>query len=538
MSFNTASAPAEKTVAQQLVELLEAADPKRPKTNWDKLDVEIQHHGRAITLPGDPSKMPEEKAIAALQRRVADNNQSFVFRELIDNGHPFDAAVAFVKAMTKLYGWASPQTVMTFFGPKPPQMLSIRTGHAVDDVVQCPFGAFALPGVDGLVRTMWDSTPKGQICFSVHYEGPKKVKHILLELITEARRILREESIYRGKAIRFNVDSDGNIDLNTPPEFLDVSDTSEADLIFDTDIQSMIDNNILVPIKATTACRKHKIPLKRGILLEGPYGTGKSLTARMVAAVCEKNGWTFVLLDRVQGLRTALEFANLYGPAVVFAEDIDRIAATRDEEANDLINTIDGVVSKKSEIMTILTTNFAEKLNPVILRPGRLDAVISLRAPSDAAVARLLKAYAGKLLPDDADTTESAKELSGQIPASIRECVERAKLGMIGRGAKTLSDRDLLIAAKTMKNHLALLNKKVDEETDAQKLATSLRKVIGGTTEVVEAVDELESSVNDNSYKLDSLANRSRKTQETLEEIGGTVNNVEELSEKILRHVN
>ncbi len=495
----------DQNIVQQLAEALQqAAIPASKRPNWDRLDVEIKHEGRAITLPGDPANMPEEKAVEALQRKIADNNQPFVFREFIDNGHPFDAAVAFVKAMTKLYGWASPQTVMTMFGPKPPQMLSIKTGHGIEDVIQCPFGAFKLPGIDNLVHTMWDGNNKGQMHFLVFYEGPKKAKHILLELITEARRILREESIYRGKAIRFSVDSDGDVDLNSPPEFMDVSDTSEADLIFDADIQAQIDTSILVPIKDTASCRKHKIPLKRGVLLEGPYGTGKSLTARMTAAVCEKNGWTFVLLDRVQGLRTALDFANQYAPAVVFAEDIDRIAAERDEEANDLINTIDGVVSKRSEIMTILTTNFADKLNPVILRPGRLDAVISLRAPSNEAVARLLKAYAGKLLPESESTARAAVELSGQIPASIRECVERAKLGMIGRGAKTLSDSDLVVAARTMKNHLALLNKDQKKPTHAEKLAESLQAVVNGnkptdevgansrdtTTSVIHRIDE------------------------------------------------
>jgi len=451
---------------------------KAKKVNWDKLDVGIEHQGRAITLPGDPAKMPMEKAVEALQRKIKDESQPYEIHEIIE-GYALDAAVAFVKAMAQLYGWASPVSTPTFFGPKPPQFLSVRTGPGLDDVVQCPLGGFRLPGIDELVQTLIGPHGKGRTpAFVVHCVVKKKDRHILLELANLARKIVREESIYRGKAIRLVMGCNDELDIANPPEFLDVSDTSESSLIFDADIQEQINTNILVPVKYTATCRKLKIPLKRGILLEGPYGTGKSLTARMTANVCLQNGWTFILLDRVQGLRVALEFAKMFAPAVVFAEDIDRIASERDEEANDLINIIDGVVSKSVQIMTILTTNFADRLNPVILRPGRLDAVISLRAPSAEAVKGLLRMYAGDLLPADADLSGAGKELAGQIPASIRECVERAKLGMVGRGATTLVDRDLVISAQTMKNHLALLNKDNKKPSDAEVLAESLHKVV------------------------------------------------------------
>lgn len=453
-------------------------EERNKKINWDKLDVPIEHVGRAITLPGEPGPMPTEKAIEALQRKLADENQEFQVFEIIE-AYPLDAAVAFVKAMAQLYGWSSPVAVPGFFGPKPPTMISVKTGPGRDDVVQCPTGGFKLPGIAPIVQTMIGPHRKnGRMAFVIHTKIKKKDRHVLLELANLTRKIVEEESIYRGKAIRLAMNYDNDLDIDNPPDFIDPSDTSESSLIFDQDIRDQIETSILTPIKNTTECRKNKIPLKRGILLEGPYGTGKSLTARMVANTCVENGWTFILLDKVQGLRAALEFANMFAPAVVFAEDIDRIASDRDEDANDLINTIDGVISKKSEIMTILTTNFAEKLNPVILRPGRLDAVISLRAPSAEAVRKLLKMYAGKLLPSDADLTAAGKELSGQIPASIRECVERAKLGMISRGAKTLIDRDLVVAAQTMKNHLALLNKDQKQPSDAEVLHSALASVV------------------------------------------------------------
>jgi len=463
----------------------------KAKTNWNRLDVDIRHEGRAITLPGDPDKMPIDKAVEALLRKQADEEQIFEVFEIID-AYPFDAAVACTKAMINLYGWASPQTEITKstsgVQKNPPMMLAVKTGLADDDVVQCPLGAFKLPGVDEMVKTLITEVAPGKLGFVITGKVKKRSKHIVLELATETRRIVKEQSIYRGKAIRLGVDDDGSLDVNNPPAFLDVRE--KDDLVFDHDIQAQIDTSILTPILHTKAVRAARIPLKRTILLEGPYGTGKSLTARMAARVCEENGWTFILLDRVQGLRAALEFANRYSPAVVFAEDIDRVSEVRDEDANDLINMIDGVLSKRSEIMTILTTNFAEKIDQAMIRPGRLDAVISLRAPTDEAVQRLIRVYAGALLPADTDVSQAAKELSGQIPASIRECVERAKLGMIGRGADKLADSDLVVSAQTMKNHLKLLNREAKQPSVGERLVESLQEaVFNGKGEVIANIE-------------------------------------------------
>src|SRR5690606_35602369 len=142
-------------------------------------------------------------------------------------------------------------------------------------------------------------------------------------------------------------------------------------MIHTKETDALIRTNIFSPLKHTEACRKHKIPLKRGILLEGKYGTGKSLTARVTAKVAVDNGWTFIMLNRAQGLRAAIEFARTYQPCVIFAEDIDRVADREDENVNDLVNMLDGVVTKDMEMMICLTTNFIEKIDQALLRPGR-----------------------------------------------------------------------------------------------------------------------------------------------------------------------
>ncbi len=449
-------------------------------TKWNEMDTNIAYEQRRnIGLPAIPSEMPLEAVYEAVGRKIHEENQVYRVHEIID-AYPHDAAVAFVKACRNLYGFSSAVTkkIETFFGTQenPPTMLAVKTGFRDEDVIQVPLGEFRLPGVEEPIGTTFY---RGQ--FLIHGEVKKKHEKLIVNLANETRRIVREESIYRGKAIRLGVDEDGNLNTDDPPQFLDVTDTTESSVLFDEDIAKQIHVNLLVPVKETELCRKAGIPLKRGVLLEGPYGTGKSLTARMFANTCEHNNWTYVHLDNIKGLEPALEFAKRYSPAAVFAEDVDRIGEDRDDAMNMLINTIDGVISKGVEVMVVLTTNHVEKLHEVILRPGRLDAVISLKAPSAPTVEKLLRYYANlkeKLLSEAEDLTRVGQIMAGQIPASIRECVERAKLSMIGRRDTKLNGEDLTVTALTMQAHLDLLKKDNKEETPAESLARSLRTVV------------------------------------------------------------
>jgi transitional endoplasmic reticulum ATPase len=448
--------------------------------DWQKEDVQVERAGKRIILPGEPGEMPIDDAINALHRVKTDEEQQFNVHEVID-AHPVDAIVSFVAAMRSIYGWASAVPTPGFFGPRPPQMISIKTGPDADDVIQVPWGSFKLPNVENLIQVA-NQEHEGRPVLIIHGTVRKKERGVLLELAKLTREFLKTHSIFKGKAFTIPVDEDGDLEVMEPPTFMDVASAKRDQLLLNDEVIRQVETSLWGPIQHTALCRQHQIPLKRGVLLEGPYGCGKSLTASITAKLAQDNGWTFVNLDKVQGLKAALEFAVRYQPAVVFAEDIDRIMEERDEEANDLINTIDGVLSKNAEVMVVLTTNHVEKIQPVMLRPGRLDAVIRIPAPDAATVEKLVHFYGRNLIDKDSDLSSVGKELEGQIPATIREVVERSKLAMVVRGETSVSGEALLVTAQGMTQHLALLNAPVEEKTDADRLWDALGSLIGGQT--------------------------------------------------------
>jgi hypothetical protein len=460
-------------------------------TDWSRIDTGLEYSGKKIVLPADPTEMPIPKAVDRLLQIEEMENQEFDVSEQV-RGAPWDALVAIYKAMQEIYGVVITKSRMSWFGPIAPDFLSVRTGPGPMDVIQVPFGQMTLPGVTAPVNFAMD--PSGCRIFGTVKRADRTR---LLEIANKAREILRRESIYRGKAILLHVDDNGSLMMNEQPDFIDLSQVSEADMIHTRETEALIRTSIFTPLRYTAAARKNHIPLKRGILLEGPYGTGKSLTARVTAKVAAENGWTFIMLDKAQGLRSAINFAKEYQPAVIFAEDIDRAADRSDEDVNSLINEMDGLISKDMEIMTVLTTNFIEQIDQAMLRPGRFDAVISIQTPDQEAAIRLIRLYARDLLDNDADLSRAGVLLEHQMPAVIREVVERAKLAMLSEDRQQISQEDLEVTAVGMKRHMELLAPKKADESAAVRFSQALLELLGDSLAKQMGVDteELEGGI-------------------------------------------
>jgi hypothetical protein len=423
----------------------------KKKNPFEKIDLAIERDGEKMILPALPRPMTYEEGKIALERAIKAENTVFAVAEFVD-AHFWDGIVAFSRAIKEIYGFSSVDGERGFFGKQPPMIFNVRTGPHTGDITQCYYGVFKFPNIDGQLTTRY-AVKRGIPMLQVLGEVKQKERGIIMGIVNRATELAREKSIYRGRSIVIERDERGaGVDLGTPLEFFDPDSGFEVP-IFSDETQKLIDVTVMAPLRNIAACRKLKIPLRRGILFEGPYGCGKSLLSKNVAKVANENDITFILVKSAQCLTYALAFAKYYQPAVVFTEDIDRVVNERNESANDLINQIDGVVGKNDEIISVMTTNFVERIEKAMLRPGRLDTVISIQPPDPEAAARLMAYYAQDTLEAGTNLETAAKLVAGQIPATIREVVERAKLGMVHRNGKKINGDDLAVSAASMKNH-------------------------------------------------------------------------------------
>jgi len=415
---------------------------------------------------------------------------------------PFDGAVAFMKALHTVFGWVSPAPTPGFFGDSPPTAVSVEIGYG--ETMSIFWGRFSVPALNGWLETKIERKD-GMLQFVIGGEVPKSMEHKVKYIADVTRAFIKHESIYKGKAFTLKAqnDSRGRLDHDVAPKFMNVEQAPTEELLFAGALERQVQTNLFTPIEHTEACRSQGIPLKRGVLLEGPYGTGKTMTAYVTARKAQENGWTFIMIDRVSALHEVLQLARLYAPAVVFAEDVDRVISGQDRSVSvdDLLNTIDGIESKNCEIITVLTSNHVENINKAMLRPGRLDAIISVTAPDAETAIKLVQQYSRGLLEDDADLTAVGALLDGKIPAVIREAVERAKLYAIHRcdgdvSKLSLSVNDLEASAEYMQNHLRLLAENPEEQQSReQRLGTLVVDLLGD--KVGETLSNLEDSIYD-----------------------------------------
>lgn len=445
--------------------------------------AEIAYSGEKLILP---QGMAIKEAIDLLRRREQYLTTPVQLLETYDL-FPWDGAYLLDRVLTRLFGWSAATVTPGFFRDTPPALVTIDTGP--HSKISVPWGAFQLPGVEGRLST-GVSREGNRFKFQLAASVLRKDEATVTMVFEEVRKEAKLHSLYRGKAIKMRFRDDDGDPLEMPqPKFMDTDNIDPNGLIYSDSVMRAVQTNLFTPIERVSDCLRNGLPVKRGVLLGGVFGTGKTLAAMVAAKIAVEQGITYLYVPRADELPDAIEFAKQYqSPAcVVFCEDIDRVMdGERDVEMDDILNIIDGIDTKHSNLIVVLTTNEMGKINPAMLRPGRLDAVIDVEPPDGPAVEKLLRHYGASSIRPDTNLQEVGAKLAGNIPAVIAEVVKRAKLAQLklterGSTITSISEAALLEAAQTMTKQLQLL--KATKEVPPPSLDLALEDLVQRTVD-------------------------------------------------------
>ncbi|MBZ0184967.1 MAG: ATP-binding protein, partial [Candidatus Obscuribacterales bacterium] len=255
--------------------------------------------------------------------------------------------------------------------------------------------------------------------------------------IKELKAIIKEKNVYRGKILSLSQTEDpsGGSSGQTGLKFHTVSPVTREQIILPDKLLERIERQTIEAVKYSEALKRAKRKLKRGILLHGVPGTGKTLTALYLATQME--GRTVLMLTgRSQGLiETSTEIARWLQPSMIIIEDIDLIAEERSQNGNcntsimfELLNQMDGL-SDDSDVLFLLTTNRPEVLEPALAsRPGRVDQAYEVMLPDDECRQKLIELYSDGLTLEVEQMDRLIQRTKGASGAFIYELMRKAAL--------------------------------------------------------------------------------------------------------------
>lgn len=218
---------------------------------------------------------------------------------------------------------------------------------------------------------------------------------------------------------------------------------------------------VINPLRDPERFKKFKVSIPNGIILYGPPGCGKTFIVRKLA---EELGYNFVQVKHsdlatpyihgsVGNIGKVFANAQDNAPAIVFFDEISGLVPNRqnlqgegshkEEEINEFLMQLNDAADNR--ILVVGATNFIDRIDPAILRPGRMDKKIYVSPPDFEARKELFKlGLSGRPYDKAIDFDELAEKTDGYSSADIIEGVIEGSARIAANMNDSLIDQKLL----------------------------------------------------------------------------------------------
>ena len=231
--------------------------------------------------------------------------------------------------------------------------------------------------------------------------------------------------------------------------FLETPDVKWEDIGGMESIKRELQEAVEWPLKYPDLYAKMGHTVPKGILLHGPTGTGKTLLAKAVATESEAN---FISVkgpeliskwvgESERGIREVFRRARQAAPCVIFLDEMDSIAPTRDIESgagsgaqrivSQILTEIDGI-SELHGVVVLGATNRSDMIDPALLRPGRFDRIILVPNPDSQTRAKILEIHAkGKPIDENVNLQKISEQMTEGFSGADTAAIVNTSISLV-----------------------------------------------------------------------------------------------------------
>ncbi|HEV3262714.1 MAG TPA: ATP-binding protein [Gemmataceae bacterium] len=294
-------------------------------------------------------------------------------------------------------------------------------------------GDFEPADYEFLCRAYLDAGLAGRLDYArVHRFAPNLNAHQLKWVAVSLRH---DESLDTHRFINFLLSHHliSNVDLD------EVQKVTLKDLHGVEDVIRGLETNIILPLENDELATEFNLKPKRGVLLVGPPGTGKTTVGRALAHRLKSKFFlvdgTFIsgtgaFYQRIQGV---FETAKRNAPSIIFIDDSDAIFESGEELGlyRYLLTMLDGLESESAgRVCVMMTAMDVGHLPPALIRSGRIELWLEMRLPDVRARAAILSQCLRPLPPVFRDTVDLDRVVAateGFTGADLKRLVEDGK---------------------------------------------------------------------------------------------------------------
>ena len=213
-----------------------------------------------------------------------------------------------------------------------------------------------------------------------------------------------------------------------------------ADIAGMDDLKEMLRKRVILILKDKELAEKYKLTPPNGMLLYGPPGCGKSFFAEKFA---EETGFNFILvkasdLGSIYIHGSQGKIADLFkkaeenAPSILCFDEFDAFVPSRSGdlgsnqagEVNEFLSQLNNC--SKRGIFVIATSNRPDKVDPAVLRTGRIDKQVYVPMPDATARKLMFELYLKGRPCDKIDSDELAQKADGYVASDIAYVVNEA----------------------------------------------------------------------------------------------------------------